>query len=70
VSKITLEDGTILTDFIEIKNDAKSHFQDLYTQREEANQTNFETMLENISSKISNAENSDLNRPISEDEIH
>jgi hypothetical protein len=70
VSKITLEDGTIVTDFIEIKNVAKSHFEDLYTQREEANQINFETMLENIPSKITNAENFDLNRPILEDEIH
>jgi len=70
VSKLTLEDGTIVTEFTEIKNVAKSHFEYLYTQREESNQINFETMLENIPYKITNAENYDLSRPILEDQIH
>lgn len=70
VSKVTLEDGTIVTDLTEIKNVARSHFEDLHTQREEATQSNIEAMLENIPSKITNVENSDLNRPISEVEIH
>jgi hypothetical protein len=34
VSKIILEDGTIVTDYAEIKNIARLHFEDLYMQRE------------------------------------
>jgi hypothetical protein len=37
VSKITLEDGTIVTDFAEIKTTTRNHFVELYTKKEEAN---------------------------------
>jgi hypothetical protein len=42
----------------------------MYMQREEASQSNIVSMLENIPFKISNEENFDLNRPISEVEIY
>jgi hypothetical protein len=69
VMKITLEDGIVMTDFEDIKMDARNHFVELYTQREEADCSNINYMLEHIHSMVTNDENLDLNRPISEEEI-
>ena len=59
-----------MTDYAEIKNVARIHFEDMYMQREEASQSNIAAMIENIPFKISNEENFDLNTPISEVEIY
>jgi hypothetical protein len=59
-----------VTDFSEIKTTSKNHFVELYTQKEEAIQVNITTMLEHITSMITNKENIELNHPISENEIH
>jgi hypothetical protein len=69
VSKISLEDKTIVTNFVEIKFVAKSYYQELYTQKEDVNPSNIHDMLENIPIKISNEDNFDLNKPIYEAKI-
>jgi hypothetical protein len=61
VSKIILEDGTMVTDFGEIKKTTRNHFVELYTQRDEATQANITSMLEHIPTMITNEENIDLN---------
>jgi hypothetical protein len=70
VSKINLEDGTIITNFIEIKNVSNSHFVELYTQNNNANKDNIDSMQEHIPSMILNEENLELTQPITENEIH
>jgi hypothetical protein len=69
VSKMALEDGTIVSDFSEIKDAAKSHFEKPYTLDNNASQDNLDTMLEHILSLISNEDNLDLTKTISEEEI-
>jgi hypothetical protein len=67
VSKIALEDGTIVSDFSEIKDAAKSHFEKLYTLHNNVFKDNLDTMLEHILALISNEENMDLTKTISEE---
>ena len=59
-------DGTIMTEFKDIKSDTRNHFSELYTQREEENHLNINTILEHIPALFTREENWDLIRPISE----
>jgi hypothetical protein len=70
VSKITLEYGTVITDFTKIKIASNSHFFELCIQQNDASQDNIVSMLEHIPSLIFNDENLELTLPISENDIH
>lgn len=50
MKEITLEDGSILSSFEEIKTIARYHFEDLYTEKEGVEPEDATIMLENIPS--------------------
>jgi hypothetical protein len=69
VREITLEESTKITKYKEIKEEAKRHFQNLYTEPEEPIHKNLEDMLEHIPDMIIDEDNRIISRPSEEDEV-
>jgi hypothetical protein len=59
-----LEDGTKVSDFDAIKEASILHFSTLYTQQNEVEKMNVDSMVEHIPKIISHVDNIDLVRPI------
>jgi hypothetical protein len=69
VKEVVLDYGTKILDFEALKEATMKHFHSLFTHQSKANPKNEVDLIEHIPTMITNEENSELTRPIEEDEI-
>jgi hypothetical protein len=69
VKEIALDDGTKIRNFQEIKEAAKAHFKNLYSEQGEADPEATASMLANILVVITQMENTKLMKEIEESKI-
>ena len=69
ISEIKTPEGEILKDFNQIKQQASRHFQNLYTTSGRDEEQIVDSFLRHIPSKITEEDNTHLDKPIEEAEI-